>query len=301
MTGISNSLVYWRNGFDSDSESDLSDERVPASIKPEEGSQPTADKTFLSLQLSPDLKQADAASNAYQECNSQIEKLLDKRKTINCELNSHRKRQKVFEEEIKTIERQQKAKIEATGISWELWSEYRKFAADIAKVQKGTCRHRERFDVCDANDSYYHYDPQLQRFLKLQESYLFGDKSWLCERVLAYTKEGNPMGYYADYYHLYNLGNDSKWSENYPNLYLLAKKAGGEGSSAALDMLVALPDENKDPDGSFFEFGDQDQVSLGTSLSERFSFVASYNLRNPESPVEKRKRLIAALGLRADQ
>lgn len=77
----------------------------------------------------------------------------------------------------------------------------------------------------------------------------------------------------------------------------LALDAARKGSSAALDLLVALPAYSYMEYTYFFEFGFKDSCSPCQPSSQRWNFKTAYRDFIPREPDEKRNLLIAAYDL----
>ncbi|KAI8626287.1 hypothetical protein F5Y19DRAFT_226169 [Xylariaceae sp. FL1651] len=254
--------------------------------------------SFLSLQQSADLNRMYPLTQALIVYESQISELALKRKAIGGELEAIRKRQRATEAQVTENEQVMRAKREACGISEELWHEYQKFCEALEAEDYGE---RKSFEYHEEfNDTYINYDPELELFLSVvtRGSYEV-DRNWRCDCRAIYSSGGAPIGFEVGYCTLKPIrGKRRTWAEQFPELYRLASLAAREGSTAALDMLIALP-EACDPSrkGCLFEFGFEESRICHPILSQQWGFrTTNPFIYRTSSACNKRTRLTAQLG-----
>ncbi|KAI0967459.1 hypothetical protein F4678DRAFT_445531 [Xylaria arbuscula] len=266
-------------------------EAVDVSGQGHDGSRPQI-CSFRDLQLSSDRNQVYPLHQQLQPFQSRKEDLVRKRTAINSELIALRKRLKPIDAQIKEREINMRAEREAAGISEELWHEYEAFCKTL---QPNGYRERQSFEWNESyNDSYIKYDPDWEGFDLHQQ------KNWRCECVTAYTKGGTPIGYQVEYCGLLSKL-DETWEERFPQLYDYALRDSRQGSVAALEMLIALPDgESECEKGWLFESRFKESRSSHPDPSQRWGLRASYDFIDPVMNQNKRSRLIETYDLPFD-
>ncbi|KAI1422229.1 hypothetical protein F5Y12DRAFT_645083 [Xylaria sp. FL1777] len=248
--------------------------------------------SFLSLQLSSDRNQVYSLTQQVELSQSQEQDLERKRDNLTKTLSTMRKRRKTIDIQLKACQQIMRTERNAAGISEELWREYEAFCETL---QPNGSKERHSFAWNESyNDSYIKYDPN---FTTLDSTTKQEPANWRCDCVTFYTKGGTPIRYEVDYYRLTKV-EGTTWEGGFPRLYRLAIDAAKQGSVAALEMLVALPDKGAlSLFGWVFEFGFKESRSSHPDLSQRWGFRASYHRLFPGTKEAKRARITKSYGL----
>ncbi|RWA13308.1 hypothetical protein EKO27_g1839 [Xylaria grammica] len=255
--------------------------------RPQEGA-------LLGLQRGSSDSQMHSLSQELQSSASHIQELERERACINSKLVHARKRQKIVHEKAEAHKDSVQSERRAAGISDELWQLYQIFCE--ALPAQGYSGHHSFAWNKDYGDSYIKYDPAMEIFESVVDD-AHKSRNWRCEGAVIYSESGVPTTYQVHYYPLPMLKGEA-WETRWANLHRLAIDAAKQGSAAALDMLVSLPDKNTwFGEGWLFEFGFKEHRRSRPTLSQRWTFRASHNVFSPVSDNTKRARLIAVHSL----
>ncbi|TGJ80472.1 hypothetical protein E0Z10_g8290 [Xylaria hypoxylon] len=257
-------------------------------------SNPPHKAALLSLQHSSSDYEMYSLTQKLQYCESQVGDLERERAALNSELKYARKRQKTSKTQIEEHKDTVRAERDAAGISEELWQLYEDFCEAL---QPEEFTGERSFTLKKTySGSYIKYDPTFMEFKStVGDAYNAGN--WRCECFVDYSDGGAPTGYRVKYYALPQLKGQT-WENQWSKLYRLAISAAQQGSAAALDMLVALPEKDASSgEGWLFEFGFNESRRSLPILSQRWDFRASHNLLSPITTDAKRARLVATYNL----
>lgn len=195
--------------------------------------------------------------------------------------------------------------LEFSGISEVLWEAYNAFCSSLDPEfgQRGG------FSItCDADHEgcYTSYDPQFQIFKESVEG-AYSNCNFRCESFSEPARAPG-MGYWDRSGTAYIVefwplkcpdpltGTESTWGEQYPELYSLATAAVREGSEAAMDMLVCLPDMNSTfNSGWLFDYVFEPTLKDSPIVGKRWRFRSAHKIDQPCTVEEKRQRLELAL------
>ncbi|KAI1113412.1 hypothetical protein F5Y14DRAFT_452127 [Nemania sp. NC0429] len=212
-----------------------------------------------------------------------------------------------FEQE--SLERQREAKYqdhcrkrERLGISEELWGEYQAFCESM---EPGSGSAHGYAITCpgDHDESYVKYDPEF-KFFKRDPELPWDEYNFRCEATGRRQVEFWPVLYPGP-----DIEDASTWGDLYPRLYELAAKAARDGSEAAIDMLVALPDQgasfkggwlfeyspaNPDLSPQFPGYTKSDAGRVWTQhpvQSRRWAYRSAHKVDDPEKAKARQKRM----------
>ncbi|TGJ80471.1 hypothetical protein E0Z10_g8291 [Xylaria hypoxylon] len=200
--------------------------------------------SLLDIQQAKYVKGIHTFTKEVESFEPEKDKLVQKRKAIDDELETLRKRQKVSEDKLMEATKALKAERAEAGISDKLWLQYEAFCASS--------------------------------FLQPTPG----------EGSLAIEREPNEE--------FNNCESAKSWAERFPSLYAEAIRAARKGSTAALEMLVALPDaDDRGESGKMFEFAYEEPLDSGLAqMGGLWKFRASHDLSKPIKSEEKRASLI---------
>ncbi|KAI0473815.1 hypothetical protein GGR56DRAFT_649148 [Xylariaceae sp. FL0804] len=215
-------------------------------------------------------------------------------------LDGAREAQKTVETE--WLQHQAKFEYELTcaGISCELWQAYEAFCKSLEPHFAIPGRWRV---TCSAphGGSYVRYDPELDLFRESSEippdscnffchpsspgcnpSWKEGDDD--SARVVNFWPISGP--------NFPSGAEQASWRVLYPVLYDLAMSAARDGSRAAMDMLVALPDmDEASGSGWLFEYAFEPEWKHHPIQSRRWTFRSAHRIDAPTDDARKRRRL----------
>ncbi|KAI0540085.1 hypothetical protein GGR58DRAFT_185495 [Xylaria digitata] len=226
--------------------------------------------------------------------------LMEERDTVEDELAGVRKRQKVYRDMLKEATQDLKAERANAGISDVLWVQYENFCASpslhpVAPVEKPLTINNMPAE--EFKGLYINYDPDFTDIQTL--NLLAKGGNWRCDSTTTYTNDGLPFLYNVTFNKLRITTVDAKtWGERFSSLYGNAKQAAKDGSTTALEMLVALLDEDDcSGSGTLFEFGYEKLHCSNPPEKGQWLFRASHKLSKPVKSEEKRASLIQKYGL----
>ncbi|KUJ22701.1 uncharacterized protein LY89DRAFT_763175 [Mollisia scopiformis] len=187
------------------------------------------------------------------------------------------------------------------GLSPELMAEFDAFCTSIEPL----CNKRAGESITcfgDHKNSYIKYDPALELFKENVE-----DDYNICHYRCEASKIDGPWvigvsgvpepkkEYIVEFWPIkppVKRGRKaSTWGELFPLLYQLALTAAGNGSEAALDMLVAIPDKDSSCKGGWlFEYEFDSTLKNHAIVSKRWRFRGSYLVEKPVAADERKKK-----------
>ncbi|KAJ2974735.1 hypothetical protein NUW58_g8562 [Xylaria curta] len=208
--------------------------------------------SFASLQANPSPPGAHSLNQIYERTLWRIVELEENRRRVERRLNKAIKRREFTEKKLESSYVDYYLKVKDLGISKELWKEYRAFCESM-EPQFGTRTGQSIICDEDHEGSYIGYDPEMVHFKEFCE-YPLDQYNFRCEASVQADSPRPTVGvpvmdlYVVEFWRVPRLSTDlnlTSWRDVYPELYRLATKAAREGSEAALDMLVALPDQDE--------------------------------------------------------
>ncbi|KAJ8125641.1 hypothetical protein O1611_g7997 [Lasiodiplodia mahajangana] len=260
--------------------------------------------SFVKLQESSLSYDTFLLNHSYERAHWRIIELVEVKETVERELQEAAKQYKFLQKEVSARRQDFLHKAEGLGISKELWDAYEAFCESM-EPQFGS---EEGFSiVCNEGHggSYVEYDPELFFYKR------FSDWDWSQHNVRCEASGSKVIEFWPVPYLAPDLEDVSTWSDIYPSLYELASEAAQNGSEAALDMLVALPDKEASFKGGWlFEYLPMDRSTCraesiyGSGLirahpvkSRRWTYRSAHRVDSPEDAATKRESVRAALDL----
>ncbi|KAI0101503.1 hypothetical protein GGR51DRAFT_330816 [Nemania sp. FL0031] len=288
-------------------------EKRDSTMTNEAGTAAAPGVSFAKLQESSLSHDTFSLNHLYERAHWRILELVEVKETVERELQEAAKHYKSLKKEVSTGRQNFRHKAETLGISKELWDAYEAFCESM-EPQFGS---EEGFSIiCDKGHggSYVEYDPELLFYKQ------FSERDWRqhnfrCEASKSRLVEFWPVPSVALPLFESDIGEDDTWGEEYPQLYELATEAARNGSEAAIDMLVALPDREASSKGGWlFEYSTIDRSTYpaesthGYGLveaqnpvkSRRWAYRSAHRVDSPEDATTKRESIRAALDLEGD-
>ncbi|KAI0444304.1 hypothetical protein F4803DRAFT_512077 [Xylaria telfairii] len=203
-------------------------------------------------------------------------------------------------------------KVEKLGISRKLRDEYEAFCESMepefgsASGWSITCDEKHR-------GSYVGYDPEFALF-KEHSELPWDQYNFRCEPGVQTDgeTEESVVEFWPVAYPSITVEDTATWGDVYPALYDLAMKAARDGSEAAVDMMVALPDREASCKGGWlFEYYTRHPESCKKSgfsvsyegltwkqdpvQSRRWYYRSAHKIDSPEDAATKKKRIQLSL------
>ncbi|GAW17264.1 hypothetical protein ANO14919_067190 [Xylariales sp. No.14919] len=221
-------------------------------------------------------------------------RLVRERNAIESKLDALRKRRKDAKENLRVAEKAFKTGRTEAKISDELWSLYEKFcaAAFLKPDPNEEVLVLDNIPREEFKDMFINYDPE---FADARRMGLFGmGGHWRCDRITTHSPSGRPFKYTSEFKKLkYTTRSLKRWDERFPKLYASAIEAAKNGSTAALEMLVALPDaDDSGASGKLFEFAYVEPLDPNLKQEGRWEFRACHDLYRPMKSEERRESII---------
>jgi len=215
---------------------------------------------------------------------------LEETKTrIELEIVQLRARIEAFEDLKTSKEDKFISSLENSGIPRVLYEEYEAFCESLNPPfgQRGgisvTCH-------APHGGSYVAYDPEFLIFKECIEM------PYNCCNFRCEAGHEKVNGYVVEFWPIKPpeplTGEESTWGEQYPDLYSLAMEAVRNGSEAAMEMLIALPDANSSFNGGLlFDYEFEEALKDSLVVSRRWRFRSAHKIDAPVTVEGKRKRL----------
>ncbi|KAI3320146.1 hypothetical protein HD806DRAFT_538707 [Xylariaceae sp. AK1471] len=262
----------------------------PVAGKGSQRDDPVTKESFTTLQQDPYPAKAFLLNQSYEQVQWHILELEEIKRTVERQLVDAAERQESLGKDLDAKHQDFCRKRETLGISEELWGEYLAFCESMEPEFGSTSGWSITCDA-DHSGSYVKYDPEFTLFKEHSEM-PYKQYNFRCEPSIdTYSNwRGTSQLYVVEFWPVAHPGTDiedaSTWGDLYPALYDLAAKAARDGSEAAMDMLIALPDQHASFKGGWlFEYSIADPLkSKDPGILER-----DYGFKWTQNPVQSRR------------
>ncbi|KAI1811102.1 hypothetical protein GGS20DRAFT_593487 [Poronia punctata] len=247
-----------------------------------------------------------SALNLYERARWRVMELEEMKRAVEREIAEAEELRDCFFNDLDAGRAEFAGQREKVGISMGLWDEYMAFCESM-EPEPGSVT---GWSICcdqDHKNSYVEYDPSFTLYKEHSDG-AYKQQNFRCEAIV----EQNIVEFWPVPYPSFDIEEASTWGELYPRLYELAVVAVRNGSKAAMDLLIALPDQHASFKGGWLfeyntadpkksKYNDYHETDDGTIWtndpvqSRRWHFSSAHKVEVPVDAATKRARLELAL------